>query len=161
MAPNLRVRLATAADEAAVLAAVRDLIRELASDPAYELPAGAALTFQRLVAGDVGGCVLVAEADDAASLLGVATISLQAALRAGGRYAELQELWVAPTARSRNVGAALIAAADHYCRDQEVSILEVGLPSPAFPHLERTSAFYEKLQFALIGPRRRRIVPQV
>jgi GNAT superfamily N-acetyltransferase len=152
----IEVRRATLDHIEHVLFAVHALIREVSGNDGYELPEGAAPACARLVRGEVPGAIYLAWMGDAP--VGVMTISIQEALRNGGRYAEIQELWVTPEARSARAGAALIAAGDDFCRSEGIDMMEVGLPPPTFPNFERTSAFYEGQAFGLIGPRRRRVV---
>lgn len=152
------VRRARLEDLDQVLISVRALIRELSGNETYELSQGARKTCDRLIRGDASGGIYLAWSDD--SVVGVMTISIQEAIRAGGPYAEIQELWVAPAARGQKVGAALVAAGDEFCRMQNLPVMEVGLPPSTFANFERTSAFYADNDFALIGPRRRRVVPE-
>ena len=55
------------------------------------------------VAGDVAE-------DDELGLLGVATVSFNLAVRYGGEYCQLEELYVDPKARGRNCGGLLLQA---------------------------------------------------
>ena len=56
------------------------------------MPDGAETLCERFINGDAAGTILVAAAETDELLLGVLTLSIQEALRAGGPYAEIQEL---------------------------------------------------------------------
>lgn len=100
------------------------------------------------------GLVLVAEVDES-GLIGVLTASWQSALHIPGRYALIQDLWVKPAWRSRDIGSHLIAALRTRVLEQQVSRIEVGLPKESFSGIEATAAFYRRNGFASLGPRMR------
>ena len=65
-------------------------------------------TFEALVTR-ARGAVYVAE-DDELGVLGVATVSFNLAVRYGGEYCQLEELYVDPAARGKNCGGLLLEA---------------------------------------------------
>src|SRR5690242_16013687 len=117
------VRLAGVQDAAAVAAAVRELLLELSGDA----PAPAALErAARAVLGDPGaGAVLVVEEGE--RLLGVLTASWQIAIHVPGRYALIQDLWVAPERRGAAIGRELLRALFELAGEREIVRVEVGL----------------------------------
>ena len=102
-------------------------------------------TFDTLVARERGEILV---ADDAADgLLGIATVSYNLALRHGGEYCQLEELFVDPRARGRNLGGLLIEAV--LARARARGCAECGLY--LLPHTESNRPFYEKYGFAAVG----------
>lgn len=148
------VREAGAGDAAAVAAAVGALLEELGGSrlPAAELEAEA----RRLLADPQAGLALLAEAGG--KTVGLLAASWQRALHVPGRYATIQDLWVAPEWRSRGTGAALVEALAARCRELGVPRIEVGLPRRAFAAFARTEAFYRGAGFEEVGPRMRRLL---
>src|SRR5687767_7696677 len=99
-AASLALRLGGAADAVAVVRLVSALLVELGGKPLADASA-----YEVMLARPELGFVFLAESGGAA--LAVCTVSLVHALRAGGRYAIVQEMYVAPELRSTGVGAAL------------------------------------------------------
>ena len=63
-------------------------------------------TFDALI-DDTRGRIYVAE-DDELGVLGVASVSFTLAIRYGGEYCQLEELYVDPKARGKNCGGLLL-----------------------------------------------------
>jgi GNAT superfamily N-acetyltransferase len=148
------IRPATTADAGVVAAAVERLLVELGGKrpPREELEAEV-----RAALADPGiGATLVAEADG--EIVGVLSASWQRALHVPGRYATIQDLWVAPDWRSRKVGAALVDGLADLCRGEGVARIEVGLPRESFDAIRATEAFYVNNGFEQLGPRMRRLL---
>ena len=106
--------------------------------------AGWSTTFQALL-DRTRGEVLVA--DENGSLLGVATVSYNLAIRYAGEYAQLEELIVDPEARGRNVGGLLVETAVERARTRGCA--EFGLY--LLEATEHNRRFYEKYGFEYIG----------
>jgi branched-chain amino acid aminotransferase len=162
---SFKVRPAGHDDMPAVLEGVRLLLEELRGTPGTKLPAGAELACRRLIDGKARGGLFVATpaaarngAAGADELLGLLSLSVLEAIHFGGPYALIQDLWVRPDHRSDGVGAALIAAAEGYCREHRLANMEVCLPSHRFPRLPRTHRFYQECGFVELGPRMRKEV---
>ena len=151
----MTVRAATAADTAAVVAAVEALLEELGGRG----PEREALEAEVAALVDEGGVgeLLVAEGDD--EIVGVLAASWQRALHVPGRYATIQDLWVHPDWRSRGIGAELVAELAARARAGGVARIEVGLPREDFAAIEQTEAFYRGAGFEHLGPRMRRLLP--
>jgi branched-chain amino acid aminotransferase len=149
-----RVREASARDAPAVAAAVAELLVELSGKgPA----AGELEEATRELAGDRrAGALLVAEAGDAGTIVGVLAASWQHAIHVPGRYGTIQDLWVHPEWRSRAIGRDLIEAFCDLARREGAKRLEVGLPRESFARIEATEAFYRANGFEHLGPRMRR-----
>jgi GNAT superfamily N-acetyltransferase len=81
----------------------------------------------------------------------VCTVSLVHALRAAGRYAIVQEMYVAPDLRSTGLGAQLLARALDHARSLGCSFAELGTPLGG----ERQIAFYRRSGFFPVGERLR------
>jgi branched-chain amino acid aminotransferase len=145
------VRRAAPADAAKIAAAVAALLRELGGKPADERALAAEA--RALAEDERAGALLVAEADG--EIVGFLGLSWQRAVRIPGRYGLIQELWVHPDWRSRQVGAELLSALADLARSEGVGRIEVGLPGERFPALAATASFYEANGFAAVGLRMR------
>ena len=147
------VRLATPSDRNPTLQLVSALLTELGGTPP---PADAmSPVFDALTAGSDAGFVVIGEDDgndgDAAKPIAVCTVSFLTAIRTRGRYAIIQEMYVAPAARSTGIGMqalqfALTHAAAHGC-----NTVELGTPYDG----QRQIAFYRRAGFTEVGARLR------
>lgn len=106
-------------------------------------------TFDALIEQSRGE-ILVAD-DGAAGLRGLATVTYNLAIRYGGEYCQLEELFVDPGARGRNLGGLLIEAV--LARARARGCAECGLY--LLPHTENNRPFYEKYGFAAVGAQMR------
>jgi GNAT superfamily N-acetyltransferase len=91
------------------------------------------------------GEIIVAVED--ATILGMATVSYNLAMRYGGEYCQLEELIVAPEARGKNIGGLLVQrtienAKSRGCTDYGLYLLET---------TEHNRPFYEKYGFIAVG----------
>jgi GNAT superfamily N-acetyltransferase len=149
------IRLARGDDAAAVAGALKRLLLELGGKlpprPEVEAEARAAVEEPGV------GPLLVAEA--AGEIVGILSASWQRALHVPGLYATIQDLWVDPDWRSRQVGAALVDELVALCGKQGVARIEVGLPRESFDAIRATEAFYLNNGFEQLGPRMRRRLP--
>jgi len=91
------------------------------------------------------GQVIVAEEDG--TLLGMATVSYNLAMRYGGEYCQLEELIVDPSARGKNVGGLLVE--ETIARAKSRGCAEYGLYLVATT--EKNLPFYEKYGFKRVG----------
>lgn len=150
----MTIRAARADDAAGVAAAVEALLIELGG----ERPAPAALEegARHLAEDPEAGALLVAEHEG--ELVGILAASWQFALHVPGRYGTIQDLWVHPEWRSRELGRELIMALVREAGEAGVPRLEVGLPQASFAQLPATERFYRENGFTPLGPRMRRIV---
>jgi len=98
------------------------------------------------------GLVLVAEDDG--DILGMASMSFNLAMRYGGEYCQLEELIVDPSARGKNVGAALVEATLRHARDRGCA--EYGLY--LLESTEHNRPFYEKFGLLAIGIEMRQVL---
>lgn len=144
------VRRATEQDVGDVAIAVEELLLELGGRP----PAADELrdTARALIADDSLGLALVAESEHG-EIVGFLGVSWQTAVRIPGRYGLIQELWVHPAWRSREIGAELLYGLAGMARSRGISRIEVGLPSERFAQLGATEAFYRANGFQPIGLR--------
>jgi GNAT superfamily N-acetyltransferase len=149
------VRGARERDVAGIAAVVAELLLELGGTP----PAAAALqaATRKLLEDRDAGAVLVAELDG--ELLGVLAASWQLAIHIPGRYALIQDLWVHPAWRSREIGTELLRAMCELAHERQIDRVEVGLPRESFAGLGATEAFYLRNGFVRLGPRMRRTDP--
>ena len=152
----MNVRAATADDAPAVARAVEELLIELGG----ERPSTAELTeaARRLAEDPAAGALLVAEDGNGDGIVGVLAASWQYALHVPGRYGTIQDLWVHPEWRSRELGSELIGELVRAATDAGVPRLEVGLPQEGFAALEATARFYRANDFKPLGPRMRRLL---
>lgn len=156
---HFKVRPALREDIPAVLDGIRSLLEELRGVPGIQLPQGATHVCERIIDGRSRGAIYVAAPTGGSGrLIGVLSLNVLEAIHFGGPYALIQDLWVAPEHRSDGVGAALIIAAEGYCREHKLANMEVCLPSHRFPRLPRTHHFYQTCGFVELGPRMRKEV---
>jgi GNAT superfamily N-acetyltransferase len=147
-----RVRAAREQDVAAVAAAVAELLVELGGTPAG--PAAMQDATRTLIDHPDAGAVLVATLGD--ELLGVLAASWQTAIHVPGRYALIQDLWVQPPWRGRQIGGELLLALCELASERQIGRVEVGLPRASFAGRSATEAFYLSNGFARLGPRMQR-----
>ena len=141
----MNIRFANTDDAEQIVKAINDLIMELGG---ATLPlAEAEAMCERVIAGDLDGAIVVA--NDGDQLVGVCTVSFQAAIRTLGKYAIIQEMYVAPEHRNGGLGAQLVDAAAEEAVNRECKIVELGTS----PDAER---FYERIGFTQVGRRLRR-----
>jgi GNAT superfamily N-acetyltransferase len=153
--PAWHVRAARTQDVPAVAAAVAELLVELGGTPAA---AAAMQDATRALIDDPGaGAVLLAEVHG--ELVGVLAASWQMAIHIPGPYALIQDVWVHPGWRNREIGGELVQALCALAADLQIARVEVGLPRESFAGLGATEAFYLSNGFARLGPRMRRIAP--
>jgi predicted N-acetyltransferase YhbS len=134
--------------------AVRLLVEELGSQPPDP---GASLDAARALLEDPDAGLLIV-ARSGREIVGVLAVSWQTAIHVPGRYALIQDLWVAPSWRGRRVGRELIVAICAEAAKRSIGRVEVGLPPPRFAALAATESFYARNGFCTVGPRMRRLV---
>ncbi|MCU1675436.1 MAG: Branched-chain-amino-acid transaminase [Frankiales bacterium] len=147
-----QVRAALVDDVPAVAEAVRELLVELGGTP----PAAVAMEAAARTVIEDGDAGAVFVADAAGTVVGVLAASWPLAIHGGGTYGLIQDLWVAPTWRSRAVGVELLSAFVALASTRTVSRIEVGIPRDGFPALEATRRFYDANGFSMVGARMRR-----
>jgi GNAT superfamily N-acetyltransferase len=150
----MTVRAATAEDAPAVAGAVEELLIELGG----ERPSATALreSARELATDPERGALLIAEREG--EIVGVLAASWQYALHVPGRYGTIQDLWVHPEWRSRELGRELILALVREAAESGIPRLEVGLPKEGFAQLDATERFYRENDFTPLGPRMRRLL---
>jgi GNAT superfamily N-acetyltransferase len=154
------VRAATLKDTSAIAGAVQQLLRELGGTPPP--PVEMEETVRELIGDPAAGALLVAVedgadgAEGAGAIVGVLGASWQTAIHVPGRYALIQDLWVASSHRGQAIGRALLDALVALAREQGMARVEVGLPRESFPAIRATEAFYLGNGFAPLGARMRR-----
>lgn len=126
-----------------------ELLSMLGQTAGGAMDARAPQTFDLLLSEERGQ-VLVA--DDGDTVLGLASVSYNLAMRYGGEYCQLEELIVDPVARGKNVGGLLIEAMLERARDRGCSDCGLYLVEST----ERNQPFYEKYGFVKIGSEMRR-----
>ena len=95
---------------------------------------------------DKRGRVYVAE-DDELGILGIASVSFNLAIRYGGEYCQLEELYVDPKARGKNCGGLLLQTLINGARTRGCA--EVGL---YITHRHsKNEPFYKKFNFEDVG----------
>jgi GNAT superfamily N-acetyltransferase len=143
-ADPIALRQAGAADASAVVSLVSALLVELGGKPLADASA-----FEAMLARPELGFVFLAESGGAPAA--VCTVSLVHALRASGRYAIVQEMYVTPALRSTGLGAQLLARALAHARGLGCPFVELGTPLGG----ERQIAFYRRNGFFPVGERLR------
>ncbi len=143
---SITTRSATPEDEATCI----DLLSELeAATGSGDGPRREVSTaFRELLTRTRGEIHLAEEATSrGTTILGMATVSYNVALRYNGEYCQLEELIVTPAARGKRVGGLLLEAAINGARRRGCS--EMGLY--LLESTEHNRTFYEKYGFELIG----------
>ena len=100
--------------------------------------------FEQLIDKKRGEIVVAAENS---TILGMATVSYNLAMRYGGEYCQLEELIVSPEARGKNIGGLLMQrtidnARSRGCADYGLYLVET---------TEHNRPFYEKYGFSAVG----------
>ena len=113
-----------------------------ATEDSPDLPIGEA--FEQLIDKKRGEIVVAAENS---TILGMATVSYNLAMRYGGEYCQLEELIVSPEARGKNIGGLLMQrtidnARSRGCADYGLYLVET---------TEHNRPFYEKYGFSAVG----------
>ena len=134
---SITIRPAESGDKARCL----ELISALTGHPAED---GWGSVFEQLLTGERGAIVV---AEENGTVLGLATVSYNLAIRYAGEYCQLEELIVDPEARGRNVGGLLMDAAvanarRRGCREMGLYLVE---------RTESNRPFYEKSGFRYVG----------
>ncbi|XIA63646.1 GNAT family N-acetyltransferase [Bradyrhizobium sp. TZ2] len=130
------------------------LLRELAGRPDAAPPQGWQAVFNRLADEPEAGAIFVS-IDEDDQIVGLITLGISEAIRVGGRYATIQELWVHRNYRGSSIGASLVREALAYCEERNLDRVEVGLPSITFPAIRQVEEFYKAAGFDTVGPRMR------
>jgi GNAT superfamily N-acetyltransferase len=116
---NVHVRHATLEDCAVALELLRRFFQEegfTTSPERMEAPLRELIT-------DARSAVLLAW--EGAAAVGVATVTSSVGIEQGGRYAELEDLYVLPDWRGKGLAGQLIEEAKQWCRQQGFPLLEV------------------------------------
>jgi GNAT superfamily N-acetyltransferase len=121
-----------------------DLLAELSSATGALTTLVVGQAFEQLLQKQRGEIIVATEN---ASILGMATVSYNLALRYGGEYCQLEELIVSPAARGKNIGGLLVQrtidnARDRGCADYGLYLVET---------TEHNRPFYEKYGFSVVG----------
>ena len=135
---SVTIRHATAEDRAICI----DFIGTLNGGPVLD---SWSATFDVLIERE-RGAIYVAE-DDELGVLGVASVSFNLAIRFGGEYCQLEELYVDPKARGKNCGGLLAQAVIDGAQER-------GCPDVGLYITHRHAAnrpFYEKYGFEDVG----------
>jgi GNAT superfamily N-acetyltransferase len=140
---SIRIEQATAADATTVVTLVGRLLAELGGFQAFDAAGATSLCERLLVTGRYAAFLA---RDEQGEALGLLTLQECPALYVAGNVGWIQELYVAPAARSLGVGHQLMDRAVVYGRQHNWCRLEVNTPeAAAWP---RTVAFYEREGFA-------------
>ena len=134
------VRLAKSEDQSRCLELL-DVLAKVTSDPHKNFDSE---TFKNLISNERGSLVV---AEENKTVLGMASISFNLALRYNGEYCQLEELVVDQDARGKNVGGLLIEetiklAKKRGCKEYGLYILE---------STKHNQGFYEKYGFVKVG----------
>ncbi len=143
------IQRATEADVKVTVKLVKALLDELnGSLIEWDIDKAESLCREMIELGDYVVFHSVNNKDEAVGLI---TIAESESLYAGGKIGIIQELYIVPTMRSRNLGKGLLQRAVEYAHSKGWGRLEVG--APAYPEWSRTKSFYLREGFKEIGPR--------
>ena len=143
----LNVRLATASDEAEAIRLVRNLLTELGGTPPQ--PEEVSTVFHNLITNQGSGFIVVGETEE--QVCAVCTVSFLQAIRARGRYAIIQEMFVEPDARNTGIGMDVLRFALDHSVTAGCRVVELGTQA----HGDRQIQFYERAGFTEVGARLR------
>ena len=131
---SLRFRLATPADFPRITAMLRAFYAEdhIAFDPALVEPG-----LRALLAEPAHGAVLLLQSDDVAEA-GYISLGWCFSVEQGGRFVLLDELYLAPAARSRGWGRQALALARDWAAGQGASVIRIEVNH----HNQRAKALY-------------------
>jgi ribosomal protein S18 acetylase RimI-like enzyme len=144
------VRLAERGDSNEVQRLVSALLVELGGK-ALE-PRTAAAVYDELISRPELGFVVLGVHEGAARA--VCTVSWVHALRSGGPYAIVQEMYVEPALRSSGIGKRVLEHAAGLVRARGAPFVELGTPYEGKRQIE----FYRRAGFASVGERLRRVL---
>jgi len=142
-------------DVAVMVGALLAEIVERTGTPAFHFDLAQTEARLESFLGDGKYAVVIAETGDAKPS-GFISLYESYALYAEGTFGTIAELYVCPPYRSHAVGQALLAQAKSLGRARCWSRLEV--TTPPLPHFDRTLAFYEREDFAIMGGRKLKTV---
>lgn len=150
------LRTARPGDAKLIAQAVQSLLTELGGPGPQFTLAGAERAAESLISNPALGFALIIEDSQAVEVVGIATVSAVHAVRAGGDYGVLQELWVAPSYRSADHGARLLHAVEKEASRRGWPMVEVSLPLSGYAELPKLTKFYERAGYGQAGMRWRR-----
>lgn len=143
----MEARLAARADASEVLRLVSALLVELGGRALDEGVAGP--VYEELISRPERGFVMLGE--DERRAVAVCTVSWVHALRSGGPYAIIQEMYVEPALRSSGIGRRVLERAAALARERGAAFVELGTPLDG----RRQIAFYARSGFVSVGERLR------
>ncbi len=141
------LKIAGDEDAADVVEAVNRLIIELGGDSLDTNQSENAAS--HIIGNPELGFIMIAR--DKGTLVGLATVSYQSAIRTLGRYAIVQEMFVAPDHRDSGLGGRLLERAIQVASENGCRVVELGTP----PNGERQESFYRRHGFTDVGMRLR------
>jgi GNAT superfamily N-acetyltransferase len=89
-------------------------------------------------------------------VVGIMTVMETFAIYAGGNYAVIDEMYVAPNYRSQGIGKKFLTALKEFARQRKWQRIDV--TAPPEEKWNRTVAFYEKEGFVFTGPKMRLVL---
>ncbi len=146
----MNARLAERRDVDEVLRLVSALLVELGGKALDPSTAGS--VYQELVSTPELGFAVLGE--DAGAARAVCTVSWVHALRAGGRYAIVQEMYVEPALRSSGIGKRVLEKVAAIVRERGALFIELGTPYDG----KRQIGFYRRSGFVSVGERLRMVL---
>lgn len=154
MTSHIEFRAATAEDAGKISTLICALTREITQATGAELiddVQQVTTTCKELMnAGHYAGLLAKVEQE----VVAVVTYTETYALYAGGKMGLIQEFYVCPEFRSKNIGADLITKLKALGKQKEWACIE--LCTPPLPEFERTLAFYQKNGLSPVGGRKMR-----
>lgn len=147
---NLIIKFASIDDADYVESAVKDLLSELRSEPVKKMN-NIRRVMEHILDSKSGNVIIAIIDNDIVGMLGY---SERYCLHCDGKNIVIEEMWIKKDFRGKGLGRrmmkTLLNSIDEF---DDVTRIEVGLPSYNYVELDGVKNFYKKMGFSVIGER--------
>lgn len=152
----INVDIATEYDVNFVISNIENLIGELTNKNEKTSIKGIEETCLNIIKNPSIGVIFISRVNG--TPVGFISATIQQAIRCGGNYCIIQELWVDSKYRNNKIGDFLLSSLENYCTEKNIKRIEVGLPSSKYLDCFKTINFYNKNGFVDIGMRKKKLI---